>query len=131
MRPEEAEAVRALWVRAGLTRPWNDPAKDIELAVRTASATILVARLAGAVVATAMVGHDGHRGAVYYVATDPDVRGRGYGRAVMNAAEAWLREQGVSKLNLHIRSENHAVCGFYESLGYVAQDRISLQKELG
>ena len=48
-----------------------------------------------------MVGHDGHRGWVYYVATDPDRRAKGYGRAIMNAAEDWLRAAGIAKLQLH------------------------------
>jgi ribosomal protein S18 acetylase RimI-like enzyme len=130
MRPNEAEAVRRLWTRAGLTRPWNEAAKDVDFALRSPCATILVARASGAIVATAMVGHDGHRGAVYYVASDPDARGQGLGRAIMDAAEAWLREQGVWKLNLLIRAENDAVRGFYEALGYAAQDRIAMQKDI-
>ena len=28
-RPEDEAAVIALWQACGLTRPWNDPAKDI------------------------------------------------------------------------------------------------------
>ena len=53
--------------------------------------------MAAPIVATAMVGHDGHRGWVYYVAVDPDRRSRGYGRAIMNAAEDWLRAAGIAK----------------------------------
>lgn len=41
----------------------------------------------GRLVGTVMVGHDGHRGWVYYLATASEVRGRGYGRALMLAAE--------------------------------------------
>jgi ribosomal protein S18 acetylase RimI-like enzyme len=131
MRPDEADLVQALWTRAGLIRPWNDPVQDIALALRSPCSTILVARASGSVVASAMVGHDGHRGAVYYVATDPDARGQGLGRAIMDAAEAWLTEQGVAKLNLLIRAENQSVRGFYQALGYAAQDRIAMQKEIG
>src|SRR6266508_3806066 len=83
--------VVALWQRCGLTRPWNDPAADIALARRAPNSTILIGRDGDAIVATAMVGHDGHRGWVYYVATDPDRRAKGYGRAIMNAAEDLLR----------------------------------------
>ena len=62
----------ALWQRAGLTRPWNDPTSDIAFARRGANATILIGRSENKIAATAMVGHDGHRGWVYYVAVDPD-----------------------------------------------------------
>ncbi len=49
----------------------------------------------GALVATVMVGHDGHRGWVDYVAVDPSTRGKRYGRAIMKAAEEWLRQRGI------------------------------------
>ncbi|MBZ8133400.1 GNAT family acetyltransferase [Afifella sp. IM 167] len=130
---EDVEALAALWERAGLTRPWNDPKADIRFALAAPSSAILVGRAPGesAIVASAMVGHDGHRGTVYYVATDPACRGRGYGRAIMQAAEAWLAERGLWKLNLLIRGDNEAAKGFYEAIGFQAQDRICMQKEIG
>ena len=101
--------VIALWQACGLTRPWNDPAADIALARREPNSTVLIGRDGGAIVATAMVGHDGHRGWVYYVATDPDHRAKGYGRAIMNAAEDWLRAPGIAKLQLMVRPDNAKV----------------------
>ncbi|MDU6244393.1 MAG: GNAT family N-acetyltransferase, partial [Bradyrhizobium sp.] len=68
----DVPAIIALWQRCGLTRPWNDPAADIALARRGDNATVLVGRVGGAIAASAMVGHDGHRGWVYYVSVDPD-----------------------------------------------------------
>ena len=102
----DVAAVIALWQACGLTRPWNDPAADIALARREPNSTVLIGRDDDAIVATAMVGHDGHRGWVYYVATDPDRRAKGYGRAIMNAAEDWLRAAGIAKLQLMVRREN-------------------------
>ena len=114
----EVNAVIALWERCGLTRPWNDPRSDIALACRGPASTILVGRNSGNVVASAMVGHDGHRGWVYYVAVDPACQKRGFGRAIMDAAENWLREAGVAKLQLMVRHENTKAGAFYESIGY-------------
>jgi len=37
-----------------------------------------------------MVGHDGHRGWLYYVASTPESRGSGIGRQMVSAAEEWL-----------------------------------------
>ena len=68
-----------------------------------------------------MVGHDGHRGWVYYVATDPDAAAKGYGRAIMNAAEDWLRAAGIEKLQLLVRLENTKCRSFYQSIGYGEQ----------
>ncbi len=128
----DAQAIADLWRRAGLTRAWNDPKRDITFARTGPSSTILVGRLAGAAtpVAAAMVGHDGHRGAVYYLAVDPALQGRGLGRQMMAAIEAWLRARGVWKLNLMVRADNDAVAAFYEALGYAREERINFAKRL-
>ena len=102
----DVATVIALWQACGLTRPWNDPAADIALARRGPNSTILIGRADDNIVVTAMVGHDGHRGWVYYVATDPDRRAKGFGRAIMDAAEDWLRAAGIAKLQLLVRREN-------------------------
>lgn len=133
MRPIEdgdVDAVIALWHRAGLTRPWNDPARDIAFARTQPNSDVLVGVVDGAPVATVMVGHDGHRGIVYYVAVDPDHRRKGLGRAVMRAAEYWLVARGVWKLNLVVRPENDGVRAFYESLGYEVEPRLNMARRL-
>ena len=121
----------ALWQRCGLTRPWNDPAADIAFARRGPNSAVLVGRDAGAIVATAMVGHDGHRGWVYYVAVDPEWQGTGLGSAIMEAAERWLRNRGVWKMQLLVREDNLAVRRFYEHLGYRDTRTTCLQKSIG
>jgi ribosomal protein S18 acetylase RimI-like enzyme len=123
-------AVIALWQACGLTRPWNDPASDIALARRGPNSTILIGRDGGAIVATIMVGHDGHRGWVYYVATDPERRGKGFGRAIMNAAEDWLRAAGMAKLQLLVRRGNEKAGAFYQSIGYEEAQTIVFAKWL-
>lgn len=117
-------AVIALWQRCDLTRPWNDPASDIAFACRGEHATVLVGREGDRVVATVMVGDDGHRGWVYYLAVDPDQRRGGLGRVMMGAAEQWLRNRGVEKLQLMVRAENPVVHAFYNNLGYAPQERV-------
>jgi ribosomal protein S18 acetylase RimI-like enzyme len=123
-------AVIALWQRCDLTRPWNDPAADIAMARRGANATVLVGRDGGDIVASVLVGHDGHRGWVYYVSVDPNRRGKGYGRAIMNAAEDWLRRAGIEKLQLMVRAGNAKVQAFYETLDYQEQARVIYAKWL-
>jgi ribosomal protein S18 acetylase RimI-like enzyme len=122
--------VIALWQRCGLTRPWNDPAGDIALARKGTNATVLLGRSGSALVATALVGHDGHRGWVYYVASDPDHRSRGFGRTIMTAAENWLRARGIEKLQLMVRGDNTEVHAFYRSIGYYDQERVVFAKWL-
>ncbi len=122
--------VIALWQRCGLTRPWNDPAADIALARRGDNADVLAGRIGEAIVATALVGHDGHRGWVYYVAVDATRRGNGFGRSIMDAAEAWLRARGIEKLMLLVRGDNVEVKAFYQQLGFGEQQRVVFAKWL-
>ena len=65
-----------------------------------------------------MVGDDGHRGWVYYLAVDVVHRRRGVGGALMAAAENWMLSRGVAKVNLMVRHSNQAALGFYANLGY-------------
>lgn len=124
----DIEQVIALWHASGVTRPWNDPATDIAFARRASHSTVLVAELSGRIVATAMVGEDGHRGWVYYVAADPHHKSSGFGRAMMDAAETWLAKRGVWKVQLLVRQDNVAVKQFYEHLGYRDTKSVCLQK---
>jgi ribosomal protein S18 acetylase RimI-like enzyme len=123
-------AVIALWQRCGSTRPWNDPAADIALARQGSNAAVLLGRDGDTIVASVLVGHDGHRGGVYYVTVDPEHRNKGFGRAIMNAAEDWLRARGILKLNLMVRADNTQVQAFYETLDYDEQERIVYAKWL-
>ncbi|WP_425992013.1 GNAT family acetyltransferase [Afipia sp. DC4300-2b1] len=123
-------AVVALWKRCELTRPWNEPQADIARARGKTNSEVLVGRDGNTIVATVMVGHDGHRGWVYYVAVDPDHHNKGYGRAIMAAAEDWLRDRGIEKLQLLVRADNTRVQAFYETLDYDQQERVVYAKWL-
>jgi ribosomal protein S18 acetylase RimI-like enzyme len=131
MLDQDFDQVVALWREAGVSRPWNDPAIDIAFARRGSHSTILVGAKDDRVVATVMVGEDGHRGWVYYLATLPDLQGGGIGTAMMGAAEAWLLRRGVWKLQLLVRADNATVKTFYERLGYRDAGTVCLQKVIG
>ena len=128
--PADAEAVVALWRACGLTRPWNDPARDFKSAIEGPASAILLLRDGDAIAAGVMAGFDGHRGWVYYLAVAPDRRRQGLGRAMMEAAEAWLRERGAPKIQLMVREDNAAALGFYESLGLERQKVVTLGRFL-
>ena len=128
--PAEASAAVALWVEVGLTRPWNDAHADFARAVGGPSSAVLGLRATGELVDAAMVGHDGHRGWVYYLASQPEHRGQGIGRALMAACEAWLVERGLPKIQFMVRSDNTPVLDFYAHLGYEPQDVAVLGRRL-
>ena len=122
------EAV-ALWHRVGLTRPWNDPLTDLRNAVEGPSSTVL-ALVTDRLLGTAVVGVDGHRGWMYYLAVQPAAQSTGIGRALVAAAEEWVAARGIPKLMLMVRSDNAAVLGFYASLGYEVNDVATLGKRI-
>ncbi len=126
----DVEATVALWRACGLTRPWNDPYKDISFARQGENSTVLVHEREGTIAASVMVGHDGHRGMLYYVAVSPDVQKQGLGKQAVRAAEAWLAARGVWKVNLLVRAENVAVKGFYESLGYEVNPVLCMARKI-
>ena len=126
----DEEQVVALWNSCGLTRPWNDPHRDIARKVTAQPELFLVGTIGGQLVATAMVGYDGHRGWVYYLAVSSDHRREGLGRAMMAEAELLLIRLGCPKINLQLRSSNSEAIGFYRALGYLQDDVINLGKRL-
>jgi ribosomal protein S18 acetylase RimI-like enzyme len=123
-------AVVALWDRCGLTRPWNPPLRDLAFLRAEGHGALLLAEDEGAAIGSVMVGHDGHRGWIYYLAVTPARQRSGLGRRLVEAAEAWCRERGVPKVMLLVRPENAAVRAFYERIGFVEEPRVLLAKWL-
>jgi ribosomal protein S18 acetylase RimI-like enzyme len=120
----------ALWESCALTRPWNDPVADFRRALAGTTSAVLGLFDGDELVATAMVGEDGHRGWMYYLAVDPSRRRGGLGRRMVEEAEAWLRDRGVVKVNLMVRHDNAAAVSFYERLGYEDQQTTVLARWL-
>jgi ribosomal protein S18 acetylase RimI-like enzyme len=126
----DVEAVVALWRACGLTRPWNDPYKDISFARASHESTILLGEVKSRIVASIMVGNDGHRGMLYYLAVEPSLQGQGFGKAMVKSAEAWLALRGVWKINLLVRAQNEAVKGFYQKLGYEVNPVLCMARKI-
>ena len=126
---DEAQVV-ALWQECGLTRPWNDPAKDIARKLAVQREWFLVGVVDDAVVATAMAGYDGHRGWLNYLAVAPAHRGLGHAAALLRHVEALLLDAGCPKLNLQVRGSNAEAVAFYRHLGYAQDDALSFGKRL-
>lgn len=130
---EEADraALKALWARAGLlVNELNDPDQDIDFARKSGHGEILVGYLDEQLVASVMVGHDGHRGWIYYMAVEPGRQGGGLGREILRAGEAWLAERGAPKSMLMVRDTNTAVVGYYQRCGYVHEPRVVMSRRL-
>ncbi len=126
----DTESVIRLWTVCGLTRPRNDPYKDIQRKLAIQPKMFLVMELDGAVIGSAMAGYDGHRGSVYYLAIDPVAQGKGHGTRLMQAVEKMLIEEGCPKFNIMVRRDNVAVRDFYAKIDYAEDDVIVFGKRL-
>ena len=122
--------VIALWESCELTRPWNNPDLDIDRKLSVDPENFVLGFRDDELVATMMVGYEGHRGWVNYLAVSPRHQGAGIGRQMMVAAEQMLLDVGCPKLNLQVRDTNHSVLAFYKALGYQVDEAVSLGKRL-
>ncbi len=126
----DTQAVVALWEACELTRPWNNPERDIQRKVQVNDELFLVAELDGAIIGSVMGGYDGHRGWINYLAVSPDEQKKGIGKALMDAVQHRLLTLECPKINLQVRHGNDAVIAFYEAIGYTDDQCQSFGKRL-
>jgi len=129
-RPGDREELVALWELCELTRPWNDPYRDIDRKQDRDADNLLVLEENGRLIGSVMFGYDGHRGSVNYLAVHPEQRQRGLGRMLMATAEERLTALGCPKVNLQVRGSNKATVEFYRRVGYIEDDVLSLGRRL-
>lgn len=119
-----------MWNECGLTRPQNDPARDIVRKLTVQPELFLVGVVNDRIIASIMAGYEGHRGWLNYLAVYPDMRQKGLGRQMVSAAEKKLGELGCPKINLQVRATNAAAMAFYQKMGYAEDKVVSLGKRL-
>jgi ribosomal protein S18 acetylase RimI-like enzyme len=119
-----------LWDMCDLIVPQNDPEKDIYEKMSFQPDLFFIGNYNKVLIGTIMVGYDGHRGWIYYLAVHPGYRRNGFGNKLMNHAAKVLSDMGCSKINVQIREYNAMVIGFYKKLGYTDDHVISLGKRI-
>ena len=126
----DRKAIVDLWEACGLVVPHNDPLRDIQRKSRVNPEWFLVGIRGGILVASCMVGYEGHRGWINYLAVSPAHRRLGIASMLMRRAEAVLSKAGCPKINLQVRETNQEVIAFYEQMGYLNDHVVSLGKRL-
>lgn len=129
-RSKYQDAIVNLWKQCGLVVPQNDPVEDIQKKLDFQPALFFVALLDRRPIGSVMVGYEGHRGWLNYLAVLPDYQRRGYGRKLIEKAVDELRKLGCPKVNLQIRRNNVSAVEFYKNLGFKEDDVVSLGKRL-
>jgi ribosomal protein S18 acetylase RimI-like enzyme len=125
------DGVDALWREAFPNDgAWNAATISIPEKQKIQPDLLLVAIESGVVVGSVMAGYDGHRGWISRVAVLQSHRRQGIGEALIREAERRLAALGCIKINLQVVASNAGVLGFYRSLGYDVEERISMSKHL-
>jgi ribosomal protein S18 acetylase RimI-like enzyme len=127
---DQSDHVIALWEKCGLIRSWNIPEKDIGRKNSDPNGKFLIGQIDGVLMASIMIGYDGHRGSINYLAVDPDHSGAGYGKILMAEAERLLISGGCPKINICVRTNNDKAVEFYRHLGYAIEPVHLLGKRL-
>jgi ribosomal protein S18 acetylase RimI-like enzyme len=130
-RPSNLNEVIGLWRSSDLIRPWNDPNKEIARKLRVNPEWFLVAALGEEIVGSIMIGYEGHRGSINYLAVAAPFRRHGIGAQLMQKAETILRAVGCPKINLQVRVGNESeLSRFYTSLGFRLDEVVCYGKRL-
>ncbi len=127
---DDKQRVINLWFDCGLVVPQNNPERDIERKLKVNPEWFLVGILRDILVATCIIGYEGHRGWINYLAVDPKYQRRGIASGLMEEAENILRTAGCPKINLQVRETNTEVVQFYESIGYKVEPIVNMGKRL-
>lgn len=123
--------VMVLWESVfGYQAAHNNPSLVLDKKLEIDDHLFFVAVEDSAVVGTIMAGYDGHRGWIYSVAVSPSHRRQGIGSRLVAHAERALTARGCVKINLQIMEGNESVAGFYSSLGYSVEKRVSMGKRV-
>jgi ribosomal protein S18 acetylase RimI-like enzyme len=126
----DEEQVLVLWKNCNLIVPQNDPQQDIAAKMAFQPELFLVGELNGSVIASIMIGYEGHRGWINYMGVDPSCQQRGYGKKLVQRACDELKKLGCLKVNLQVRDTNREAIGFYKKLGFADDSVVSLGKRL-
>lgn len=129
-RTEYLNAVVELWRKCNLVVPQNDPVKDIEKKMNFQPNLFFIALLDGKVIGSIMVGYEGHRGWINYLAITPKNQRHGYGRKLVQKAINELKKMGCQKINLQVRKSNVKVIDFYKNIGFKEDPVVSLGMRL-
>jgi len=126
----DIDEVISLWKKCDLIVPWNNPEWDIERKLQVDRHLFLVGEHDHKIIASVMGGYEGHRRWINCLAVNPEYRRRGYGKSMMTEVEARIKKMGCPKINLQVRAKNPDVIKFYQSLGFLDDNLISLGKRL-
>ncbi|MCB2207334.1 MAG: GNAT family N-acetyltransferase [Bacteroidetes bacterium] len=110
-----------IWETAGLPyKPLGrDSEKSIEAELKKGVGKFLFAVIGNVYAGVVLVTHDGRKGWINRVAVLPEYRHKGIAKLLVDAAEKWLDEQGISIYACQIEDYNEDSLKVFKKLGYI------------
>lgn len=93
-------------------------------------ATNFVVKNKEGIVGTVLCGHDGRRGGLYHLAVREDQQGKGFGRALVNAASEALKKEGIVKISAHVFGSNTDGNRFWDKMGFADRSDIRYRSKM-
>ena len=127
MTIDDYDRVYALWMSCrnmGFNN-LDDSRDGIGRYLRRNPATSFVALEGDALVGVILAGHDGRRGFIHHMAVADAHRRRGVGAALVKAALAALKAEGINKVALLVFRYNEAGNAFWERMGFTAREDVA------
>ena len=126
MTIQDYDAVHQLWMSCtgmGLNDV-DDSWEGIGRFLKRNPSTCFVAVEGDQVAGCIMAGHDGRRGYIYHTAVHPSQRRKGIAAALVEAALAAMKDEGISKVALVVFSRNEQGNAFWEKQGFTQRNDL-------
>ena len=130
---DDYDAILDVWNSAEETRramnPVDDSREGIERYMKRNPGTCFGAFANGGLIGVILSGHDGRRGLIHHLCVRPECRRQGIAGELVSAAEAALRQQGITKIFGLIFKDNDAANAFWEKNGYTLRTNINYRNK--
>ena len=125
------QEVYALWASVpGVGLSEADSRDNIAAYLARNPGQSFICRDGGRVVGTILCGNDGRRAFIHHTAVEPEYRGRGIGKALVDMALDKQKQLGIGKCHLLIFAENESGKAFWEKTGFAARTDIGIMSKV-
>ena len=116
--PEAAEIERLCF-----SEPWSESALSYMCTSQNTRAVAVIDKECGRLAAYGGAQYVLDEGNIVNIATHPDYRRRGYGRAIVESLIKYAKNNGLDSISLEVRESNKAAIGLYSKLGFKVEGK--------
>lgn len=122
-RPEQAAAVLEFWRAAAEGTSISDDPDGVRILIERDPGALLLAVDGDRILGTVIAGFDGWRCHLYRLAVDPELRRRGIGSALLEAAHRRFESFGGRRADAMVLEDNETGQSAWKAAGYHREDQ--------